>query len=54
MLARGQLSSGMSGTEASGRGTYRQARAGLEARDCIADEWVCGFPVSTSVTVASD
>lgn len=42
VFARGQLGSGMSGG-AIGRGSYRQARAGIEARDCIAVSWICGF-----------
>jgi hypothetical protein len=44
LFARGQVSSGMSGDSAESRhGTFRQARAGLEARDCLDDGWLCGF-----------
>ncbi len=44
LFARGQVSSGMSGNnEETQRGTFRQARAGLEARDCFTGEWLCGF-----------
>ena len=44
LFARGQVSSGMSGDSTEARhGTFRQARAGLEARDCLDDGWLCGF-----------
>lgn len=44
LYARGQLSSGMSGdSDEARRGTFRQARAGLEARDCLDGGWLCGF-----------
>jgi hypothetical protein len=39
MFVHALLASGKSGSD----GSYQQARGGIEARACIAQDWLCGF-----------